>query len=236
MKFKKICVILLTWKRIERLEDTLTGLSNQTFKDFDLYISNGNLDFSSTIDQITDKFQNKLQIYAFHDGNDQLNFRRMFVARNAAKNGARIILFIDDDIDFTNEYIETMIKQYKPYSYGSGFAWSFNLPNLNYLNRVQRYDNKKRIHYCGTGISVIDSRIFLEDGLFEIPDFAKRADDIWLSYYADHVMGWDLFYTKVPEKTIINGADEFAAYKTMSESEYDKNYFLQHLVDLGWKL
>jgi glycosyltransferase involved in cell wall biosynthesis len=39
----KVSIIILTWQRLQGLGATLESLERQTFKDFDVYISNGNM-------------------------------------------------------------------------------------------------------------------------------------------------------------------------------------------------
>ena len=45
----RIAVIVLTWKRIGNIKNTLSELSKQTFKDFTVYISNGDLNKTNAV-------------------------------------------------------------------------------------------------------------------------------------------------------------------------------------------
>lgn len=234
---KKVTVILMTWKRISMLKETLRDLEAQTYKDFDLYISNGNLEHARYVDKFTNQFKNKLSIRVSHDGNEQKSFRRLLAARKMAQEGTEIVLFIDDDIELPPTYVEKALSQYEPKAYKSGFAWRFYENGKNYYKyRKRRFDNKLVIHYCGTGISMVDASIFLEDGLFDVPEGALGIEDLWLSYYAQQIMGWKLAYMEVPKGTIIGGDDAVALFKTYLNSKYSKADFLKDLVKMGWKL
>jgi hypothetical protein len=234
---ESVAVGLMTWQRIPDLNDTLEDLSKQTFKNFTLYISNGNLERREDVEQTVSKFAQKLKIVLSHDGNEQKTFRRLHLGRKMAESGARVVLFIDDDIEYYPRYLATALKEYEPKTYKSGFAWSFTEHgNDYYKNRIRRWDNGHIIHYCGTGVAMIDSAIFMEDGLFDAPEGAMGIEDLWLSYYADQVLKWRLKYMNVKNHCKINGADLVALYKTYLNAEYTKADFLRELVDMGWNI
>lgn len=239
----KTTVVLLTWQRINNLRRMLAALSSQTYKDFDVVITNANLDKSSLVEKQAKVFANRLDITVRHDGNDEYAFRRFTVGRDLAKSGTDLVIFLDDDILFSFNYIENCVRQYYPQSYQSYFAWRFfNNGRDYYKYRTRKFDNEERIHYCGTGVGMIDASIFLEDGLFKKPKEAVLVEDLWLSYYAQHVMGWDLKFMNQPG-TKIGGGDSAALYKKIiskkrtNEISYDKADFLRKLVrHYKWKL
>lgn len=234
---KKVTVVLMTWKRVPLLRETLRDLQAQTFKNFNLYISNGNLELAMRVDKYVSQFDNVLDITVSHDGNEHGSFRRLLAARKMAQEGTEIILFIDDDIELPPTYIEKALSQYEPKTYKSGFAWSLHKRGMDYYKyRTRRYDNKSAIHYCGTGVAMLDASIFLDDGLFEAPEGAKGIEDLWLSYYAQHILKWRLLYMEMPKGTKIGGDDAVALFKTYLRAEYTKADFLRELVKMGWRL
>ena len=234
----RVSIGLLTWQRIPDLTETLRQLSMQTYKDFTLYISNGNLEMSDKVDEIVSRFKNKLNIVLSHDGNDLKTFRRLHLGRRMAEDGATAILFLDDDVDINTRYVAKCLKEYEPKTYKSGFAWSFTkgIESNYYSDRIRRWDNSNPIHYVGTAVCAIDPEIFLDDGLFDAPPGAMGIEDLWLSYYASHVLGWRLMYLNLKSHCKINGADLVALYKTYLNAEYTKDHFLKELVALGWKI
>ena len=231
----KVSVIALTWNRLNGLGATLLKLSNQTYKDFDVHISNGNLKKTNTVDKYCNAFKDKLNISVYHEGNDNFAFRRMTLARDLAKSGSDIILFIDDDVDFPENYIENCISQYEPNTYKSCYAWYFTSNVDYYMGRHRVKTNDKPVHYAGTGLGMVDAKIFLEDGLFDVPECAYQVEDLWLSYYADHVMGWSLGWIE-NSNTTVGGRDKVALSRTVRVAGCNKNDFFSELtINYGWK-
>jgi hypothetical protein len=233
---KRVAIVVLTWQRISSLKHTLNQLNLQTNKSFDVYISNANTnpDKVATIKKYINHFT-RLNIVLLNDTNEHYTFRRFFVARNLAKRGYEVILFIDDDVTISTTHVQDCLNQYEPRTYKSGYAWSFNNGGKTYYkNREKRLDNEKVIHYCGTGIAMVDSSIFLEDGLFDYPEGALKIEDLWLSFYAQHVLGWRLMYIKTG--SVINGKDQFALFREVQRDSINKDVFLKTLLELGWDL
>lgn len=233
-----VYVVLLTWRRIPFLKKTLEFLYNQTYKDFTIHITNGNIPRSGSVDRIADLYRQRgLKIDVSHDGNDIFAFRRFTVGKQLAEAGADVVLFIDDDIVFPANYIENCLSQYEPKTYKSGFAWSFQRGGEDYYRfRTRHWDNNQTIHYCGTGIGMIDASIFLQPGLLDAPEEAYKIEDLWLSYYAQHVLKWKLLYMNTPGVTI-GGADNVALFKDILASKYNKADFLRLLISkYGWKI
>lgn len=232
-------VVLLTWQRIGNLRNTLNSLSRQDYDKFDIYISNANLKHKEKVEEIASYFDGKLDIWVSHDGNDIYAFRRLPVGKMLAKMGYEKILFLDDDITIDPGYVRTVLKQYEPKTYKSGFAWKlFNNGANYYTDRERTWDKKDKVQYCGTGISMIDASFFLEDGIMFAPKGAVKVEDLWMSYYVDHVLkkkGWKLKYMETP-KVVIGGADRVALFREISSEKYTKKDLLHELVALGWQL
>lgn len=236
----KVAVVLLTWQRINHLKLTLEMLKRQTYKDFDIYITNANLREGpkAVIEKYSNYYRkNGLRIDVSHDGNDIFAFRRFTVGKKLAQQGYEVVLFIDDDITFPPTYVARCLEQYEPKSYKSGFAWVLHHRGSSYYkHRTRKWDNKQQIHYCGTGIGMIDASIFLDSALIETaPDAAYKIEDLWLSYYAQHVKKWKLAYMETPGVTI-GGSDNVALFKVIQKDPVNKTDFLHQLVKMGWKL
>lgn len=235
---KRVAVVVLVWQRIHFLHKTLKSLTEQSTKDFKVFLSNGNLPRSEEVEKHANFYRKQgLDVEVSHDGNDLFAFRRLSVGKRLAQEGYEIILFIDDDVIFPETYVEGCVAQYEPSTYKSGFTWTFQRNGENYYKyRTRVHNNEKRIHYCGTGIAMIDSSIFLKDGLInDAPEGAIRIEDLWLSFYADHVLGWKLMNMRTPNVKV-GGSDAVALYKELLQSEYNKAHFLRDLVAMGWNL
>lgn len=235
----KVAVVLLTWQRISNLKLTLDMLNKQTKKDFDIYISNGNLSNASV--SSTEKYAKYfsrlgLNISISHDGNDNFTFRRFTIGRKLVKDGYDIVMYLDDDVTIDNKYIAKCLDQYEPKSYKSGYAWQFYKRGQDYYKHRKRItDPAQEVHYCGTGFSMIDASFFLEDNLFNYPRGAEKIEDLWLSYCVSQTKGWKLSYMDVGQVNL-KGADRVALYKAIMSDDIDKADFLRTLVALGWKL
>lgn len=235
----KIAIILLTWQRIPNLKNTLKMLSLQSYKDFDVFISNANLNSKkiSVIDKYLWHYTNpkKLNITLLHDGNDMYTFRRLTVARDLAKQGYEIILYIDDDVTIDKDHVKKCVDSFQPKTYMSEYAWCFYKSGRTYYKgRQRRKDNDKTINYCGTAVAMIDASIFLEEGLFDYPEGALKIEDLWLSFYAQHILGWNLMYLEL--NSSVAGKDSVALFRTVQRDEINKDTFLRKLVDMGWSL
>jgi glycosyltransferase involved in cell wall biosynthesis len=233
---KKITIIILTWQRLTNLGSILSELSNQTYKDFEVRVSNGNLKRVGTVEKYVSSFKNKLSISVSHDGNDQKAFRRLIIGKEVAKSGTDVVMFIDDDVSIPNNYIENCLSQYEDKSYKSAYSWFFTNPKNYYKSRVRVVSDTQPVHYGGTGLAMVDAKIFLEDGLLSPPDGGKLIEDLWLSYYADHVMKWKVSWIK-DTNTTVYGLDGFALSKIVKNSECNKDDFLADLTsNFGWDI
>lgn len=238
MKKRDVAVVLLTWQRIPSLKTTLRRLAQQSYSEFDVYISNGNDNGKMQVEQIAKQFNGKLDIWVSHDGNDYYAYRRIFMGRYLAEKKYKTILFLDDDISFSTDYIETALSQWEPKTYQSNFAWELYGKNY-YVDRKQVWRNTQGVRYCGTGVSMVDARLFLEDGLvYGYPPGALKIEDLWMSFYVDHKLkrkGWKLKYMHTPN-VVIGGGDKVALYREVQKEDYNKADFLADLIKMGWRI
>lgn len=234
----EVAVVLLTWQRIPSLRNTLKRLSVQTYDKFDVYVSNGNIKKTTEVEDIAKQFDGELDIWVSHDGNDYYAYRRLFVGRYLAENKYKTILFIDDDISFSPDYVETVLDQWEPKTYKSGFTWKLFGPRY-YTDRERVWSNDHKIKYCGTGISMVDAKLFLEDKLvYDYPPGALKIEDLWMSFYVDHKLrrkGWKLKYMETPD-AVIGGNDKVALFRDVQKEAYNKEHFLQDLIKMGWRI
>lgn len=239
----KVTIVLLTWQRLSSLNGMLNSLSNQSYKNFDVRISNANLIKFEYVESVAKKFDGHLDIEVSHEGNDKFAFRRFSVGKDLAERGTNIILFIDDDVKIPNDYVEQCLRYYEEKSYKSGFAWTLDRGGSNYYQHRTRIHNpSQRANYCGTGLGMIDAAIFLDPRLIsQAPPEALKIEDLWLSYFAQRVLKWKL--SPIPmENVILGGADNVALYRQVLKEKGtikapDKTDFLRLLVHkYKWKL
>jgi hypothetical protein len=225
----RVAVILLTWKRLHLIKKTLAELEDQTFKNFDLYISHGDVATEKTFKKELKRFMDVLNIKYCVENNDNFCFRRYEIARKNAKD-YDIFFFLDDDVTIPKNYIEKSIKQFYKKSYQSGYAHSFITDPPNYKDRLRHHKKNKNVGYCGAGMSMIDSSIFENKNFFDNPIIKNnyKFDDIWLSYFS-WSLGWKLDY--LDSGAVLGGDDDVAMYQKIMD---EKNIFLKELLKLGW--
>jgi len=236
----KVAVVLLTWQRLSGLQFSLKSLARQSYKDFDVVISNANL--TSHAMRIIDKYSKiynmqGLTVHVRHDGNKKYAFRRFDVGKDLYDQGYDVILFLDDDVSIPANYFENCLKQYEPKTYQSGFTWTIYNRGRNYYKfRKRVFSNEFDIHYAGTGFSMIDASIFKDEALINnAPEGSLKIEDLWLSYYVYHKRGWSIRYMEL-EGVTLGGADSVALYRSVQRSEMNKAEFLRTLVKMGWKI
>jgi glycosyltransferase involved in cell wall biosynthesis len=227
----KTAIVLLTWKRINTLLKLLNRLNKQTVQDFDVFVSNANKEEIDNVRNAANQFPD-LTITVYDHDNSIFTFRRLYIGRDLAKAGYEAVMFIDDDIYIPTNYVELALNQYEPKTYKSVYAWRF-VGRHYYNDRVKVSKTNQPVNYCGTATSIIDSSIFLDDEIFNVSDKAHKIEDLWMSYHAQHKLGWKLEYLDIPN-VVIGGRDLQALYLAVAKEEYNKVSFLHDLVDTGW--
>jgi hypothetical protein len=199
-----VCVIMCVWKRVDNLTNTINMLNNQTFKDFDFYIWNNNND-NNIIDCLYD-YKNKYtiinDIYNSHENVGGLG--RFIYAKKLSDRYSKII-FIDDDQIFSDDLIFEMVNKFQEKTIISWWSWKIN--TLDYFNRY-RVSNLKEADYCGTGGMIVDSKVFKEDIVFEIPEKYKFIEDLWLSFIAKNVLNYKLLGYNFNINIVEDGKDQ----------------------------
>jgi hypothetical protein len=235
-------LILLTYKRIKFFQATIDMIKLQTNKSFDLYISH----YGPGSDDMSILAENTLKdsginfIFINSEINDGC-WRRHTLAKELATKGYQKIMFLDDDIAIPNNYVECAINQYEPSSYKSWWAWKMADNTNNFNNRSRILKKGVQVNYCGAGVSIIDASIFLDNEYFNLPfEEVKWIDDLWISFYADHILGWNLGYLDIPDVDFMSGHLEGALYsgieskKLLSINYSDFLFFLKQ--NYGWKI
>jgi glycosyltransferase involved in cell wall biosynthesis len=209
-----IGIVMCTWKRISKLDETLKMLSKQTYKNFKFHIWNNNIHEKDQVTKIIEKYSN-LQIEVYHSSENIGGIGRFHYATKIADKYSKI-LFFDDDQIFNNEFIEDFDKLYKPKSVISWFGWKMN---GSYYNRSRVIDLKE-CNYCGTGGMLVDSKIFLDKRILNIPKEFSFIEDLWLSYFAKYEHFYRLYGCSIDLKIIEDGNDQYKNLKPLKEKFY----------------
>jgi hypothetical protein len=234
-----VAVILSIHKRLHLLGQTLARLNYQVFKEFDVFISGHKIEGMELVNSALKKYKNELNI-SYCEASQKPIINRFFLARTLAKQGYKKIIFIDDDVWFTQTFVQTAVASFEPKTYKSWWVWDIAEVKDSFTDgRTRIRGTGIPANYCGTGVSIIDSSVFLDDNFFNYPSAAEWMEDIWLSYYCDHVLKWRLGYLPVVADFFNYEADsEYALYRNIfSITNMEKHEFVHLLKSkYGWTL
>lgn len=211
----KVAIIMCTWKRINKLQNTINLLNSQIYKNFDFYIWNNNVEYINTIDNIIYK-KYYFNINVKHSPNNVGGYGRFLFAKEIYSDYDSII-FIDDDQIFDENMINMFVENYKPQTIHSWY--SFKLLN-SYWGRT-RVGNKIEADYCGTGGMIVDSNLFSHDIIYNIPEKYKFVEDLWLSFIAKEILNWNLYGLDVNIKIEVDGKDQYSKLRNIKNEFYN---------------
>lgn len=223
---RAVPVVLCVWKRLDRLERTISLLEDQVDGPTELHIWNNDRRSRERVDEIARR-STKLDTYVTHSSRNIGGFGRFFLARELA--GRRpYVVFIDDDLTFSTTMTSGLVSEWSPATIIS--QWSFRLlSSSDYDERIAGAPGES-VDYCGTGGMVADTRIFSEPGFFSCPKRFWFVEDLWLSYYASHVLGWQLRKSGVAFEMDADGLDQSLILHRQ------KSALLRYLVRQGWSV
>lgn len=208
-------VIMCTWKRLDNLPKTIEMLNKQTEPTV-LYIWNNNKDIRKQIDQIVGK-EKVLPIKVYHSTYNIGGFGRFYITKKISNQYS---IFIDDDQNFATDTVNKLLKEAKPKTIVS--QWAFNFIDNNYWQK-QLIEPGKVADYCGTAGMVIDNEIFQNKEVYNCPKRYWFIEDLWLSHIAKNILGWELRKSKTEINLIDDGKDQM--YGLVDK----KNDFLMYL-------
>ena len=221
--------------RVSTFKTVASILNEQSTKAFDLFISNSGPYLDELTEVASKELTNINYKFVSADNSDRV-WRRHTLARDLAKAGYKKIMFLDDDILIPKNYIESALSQYEDYSYKSWWAWDLRGGDNYERDRVRVLDKDTSVNYCGGGVSIIDARVFLDDKYFDnLGPERLYMDDIWLSMYTRHIMGWKLRYLDIPGVSFGDEAgDRHALYITVKHEDSTsrtKDEYVRYLKD-----
>jgi hypothetical protein len=233
-------LIILMHKRIYMLEDALSMLSRQTYKNFDIYISNSFVENLQQVKDISAKFNN-LNIKEIVNATDDTTcFRRFPYAKDIRNRfGTEAFMLLDEDLIIPDNYIEKTIENYEPKTYKSAFAWQTLYEKskpYDYLadrNRVS--DVLAPADYAGCGVSIFDGSILDVQEFLDINEEDKVFDDVWLSYFvATKMHNWKVGYSGATFSFNEKASNDPSAIWVNFKDQ--KIAYVKKMIDSGWNL
>ena len=162
-------------------------------------------------------------------GSNTGGFGRFLAVRDLLQQFAiDFVIFIDDD-----QYVrtDTIINLWEQRASGAMVSWfgkawhkpkmSYWKPTFGYSEITHRLPYPHEWHYAGTGMSVVDTMIFSDKRVFNIPKQFAFVEDIWLSYILK-VNGWELtraFIDFTEDKTL-GDRGQWSALKQLKEDMF----------------
>jgi hypothetical protein len=235
----KVLIVLLTYKRLERLSVTLKNLNDQSYKYFHLNVSHGDPSTKNDFIKIIKKYKNTINMSYSIDENSFSSFRRFAIAKKFTENNlADIVIFIDDDIEFDKNFIEKYVENFEPKTIKANTVLHLYDGSSYFENRLKVTKNNEdflradvALGQCG----MFDSKIFLEPRLFLNLDnnIIKFSDDLWISYVATNLLNWKIKPLEVDSFKDL-GDDEVALYRIAENSGNIRQICVNYLLSLGW--
>ena len=218
----RVPVIFCTWRRLERLPGTLAMLAAQDIP-VQALIWNNSPD-RGPVEQAAAGAS--IPVVVHHSARNIGGFGRFYLAREAAEQGHNSVVFIDDDQDFGASAIGDLVAHHGPRSL-SGW-WAFRLPRLDFWHQEAAAPGEVA-SYVGTGGMAADGAVFRDVRLFGCPRRFWFVEDVWLCYFASHVLGYGLFKSTAQFDLIDDGRDQFPSLAWVKER------LMRWVLRQGWE-
>jgi hypothetical protein len=219
-------VVLCVWRRPRRLADTVALIEQQVDVPAVLHVWNNNRRAVDEVDAILEAAS--IPATVTHSTRNVGGFGRFYLARALAPTHP-FVVFVDDDVTFPPTMARDSAAEWSRGSISS--FWAFRLLSSNDFQQRARGRPGEQVDYCGTGGMVVDTGIFLEPALFRCPRRYWFIEDLWLSYYASHILGWELRQSAIDFQ--LADEDGYDQYKHLRRR---KSRFLRQLVRDGWSV
>ena len=236
-----IHVVMCCWKRFSLLRKILDNQNSQTVAHrIHLHVLNNNHDEKKSIEDIITKFKATtphITITLKHFENKFYGFQRFSYIKDflLPHHIADYVVMIDDDQQFSNDWVESLYRLRQPNTYKSWWGTAFT--THNYWQKRHTIDDK--FDYGGTGGSIIDTAIFLPTTmLWNVPvdPFVYNIEDLWLSFVIRQRYNWDIvcsFLPPVMKNKAFRGTDVVAQHKVLRDK---KQILLNYLIKTQhWK-
>lgn len=215
-------VVFCVWRRPHRLRETVESLAAQSHPAIRLCVWNNNPSVRTLVDTA---LAGVGDVDVVHSTRNVGGFGRFYFARRIA-NEHPAVVFLDDDQVPGPEFVATLLRELTPETLRS--TWGFRFRGTSHYWDRDAAAPGQRVKYCGTNGMICDTRVFLEPGLFRCPRRFWFVEDLWLSYYADHVLGWGLYKSGAE---IVTEGDEHDQFRFLQAS---KDRLFRYLVGRGW--
>lgn len=222
-----IAVISCVWQRPERLAYTLSQLGRQTYTDFVLVLINNNPALRDFVDEATYRRESDFPIVLHHNPVNRGPYARL-EAMVALRQQYEWFCIVDDDANFGETWLHDMWRQRDANALQGWMGFRFK-PGESYWNRTA-VEPGQTCHYVFTSGSCVP-RAAVDNGLLDLPErYRICCDDLWLSYYANHVKGMVLRRIATDMEIHVDNKDTYVHHTGT------KVRLLNELRGRGWKV
>jgi glycosyltransferase involved in cell wall biosynthesis len=224
----EVPVVMCVWQRPERLAITLELLAEQRRHRPRLHIWNNDPAIERDVRAATERPW-PYAIELFTSPENIGGFGR-FVRARALAPTEPFVVFIDDDLEFGDDLLATMVAEHRPRSLSAWWAFRINDPD-DYWDRVPLAPGEEA-DYCGTGGMICDTAVFRDPRLFACPERHRFIEDLWLSFHVTR-LGWTKYKSAARITEVRDGGNQL-----WNAGVYEqKRDFLRVLArDEGWQL
>lgn len=220
-----IIVVTCVWQRPERLEYTLTQLSKQTFRNFEVILINNNRDLKEMVRDTCAKFD--MHIHLVENEENRGPYARLEAMVENVCDGMWFMT-IDDDAIFD----ETLLQQWwnnRLTTAVQGWNGFIFKPGGTYWERDEAEPNGKCHYLWGSNLFIPPDAIRLH--LLQLPQRYWQCDDLWLCYVANCTQRLDLIRRDIQGLSInIDNKDTYLSQANV------KVEFLELLRHRGWSV
>ena len=218
---------MCTWKRPHLFASTIRQLTTQRGVNARLHVWNNNPAIAGALDDFIGSNELPIPVSAVHSDRNIGSIARFHLARDRA-DGKKFVVFIDDDQEFNEGFLETLWSN----RVTGGAVASYARTILRGKGYGQRGHPKPgdAVNYCGPGGMILDSSCLLVDELHEIPEDFWMFDDLWFSFVMHHVLRAPMYKGYASVRMIDLDND------TSRPRYAQKSAFLQYLRRRGWEV
>lgn len=218
-----VAVVTCVWKRPERLRYTLDMLACQS-EPVDVLLINNNAELEELVDRHVENTDADIRVW--HNGENRGPYARLEVMHEC-RDEYEWFVWVDDDLRFGCRLVEQWMLQRVS---DTLMGWKgFNFAG-HYWERAQVTAGELCDYLLGSNV-LVPARAMRDDGVLDLPrEYRLCCDDLWLSFYASHVLGMPLRAGKADVSINIDGKDTYLLHHDR------KMRLLDELRAQGWKV
>lgn len=219
-------VVMCVWKRIEFLPATIAMLERQVGVRAELNLWVNNTAVAEDVQRLAAEAAIVVHVTISPENIGGIG---RFHAARALAGRHPFVVFVDDDQTFADDALRVLLDEVRPGAMCATYGFQIECPHSYWQRRLPRHGDW--IQYAGTCGMIADTAIFADDRLFDCPERFTFVEDLWLSYFAEHELGWSISRSSAGFHQIDDGRNQWLTLGADLKSE-----FLRHLVDRGWRV